>query len=160
MEEHTLQRVNYSAMKVNQITIIILNILAFVLNAPWVGVFVTAIMLLGVLRKSAGFDFVYKYILKPLKLVEPDILDDNPEPHRFAQLLGGVFMAVASLSLFLGAAGLGWGLVWLVVALAALNVFGGFCIGCAFYYWLSRLKAPGFIKSPPPETFPGMRPKE
>ncbi len=79
-------------------------------------------------------------------------------PH-FPQLLGGVFMAVTSLSLFLGAVGLGWGLVWLVVALAALNVFGGFCIGCAFYYWLSRLKAPVFTKRPPPETFPGMRPK-
>ncbi|MHA1542462.1 MAG: DUF4395 domain-containing protein [Candidatus Hodarchaeales archaeon] len=159
MIEYSLQSVDHNAIKVNQITIIILNIVAFVLNAPWSVAFITAIMLLGVLRNAPGFEFIYKSIVKPLKLLEPDILDDNPEPHRFAQLLGGVFLAVASLSLFLGTAGLGWGLVWLVVTLAALNAFGGFCIGCAFYYWLGRLKAPGFIKSPPPGTFPGMRPK-
>jgi len=54
---------------------------------------------------------------------------------------------------------LGWGLVWVVIALAALNLFGAFCVGCAVYYWLNRLKVPGFVKSPPAGTFPGMRPK-
>jgi hypothetical protein len=38
-------------------------------------------------------------------------------------------------------------------------LFVGFCAGCALYYWLGRLSVPGFIKSPPQETFPGMRPK-
>jgi hypothetical protein len=32
-------------------------------------------------------------------------------------------------------------------------------MGCAMYYWLGRLKVPGFVKSPPEGTFPGMRPK-
>ena len=60
----------------------------------------------------------------------------------------------------LGASGLGWGLVWLVAALAALNAFGGFCVGCAVYYWLNRLQIPGFRKAPPAGTFPGMRPQQ
>jgi len=66
---------------------------------------------------------------------------------------------VGIVSLGLGAVGLGWGLVWVVIALAALNLFGAFCVGCAVYYWLNRLKVPGFVKSPPAGTFPGMRPK-
>jgi hypothetical protein len=90
--------------------------------------------------------------------MKPDVLDDNPEPHRFAQLMGVVFMTAGSIALFLGATVLGWGLVWLVVALAALNAFGGFCVGCAVYYWLNRLHLPGFSKQPPDGTFPGMKP--
>src|SRR5678815_3183447 len=74
-------------------------------------------------------------------------------------LLAGRFMTAGSISLFLGAAVLGWGLVWLVVALAALNAFGGFCVGCAVYYWLARFNLPGFGKQPPAGTFPGMKPK-
>jgi hypothetical protein len=46
-----------------------------------------------------------------------------------------------------------------VVALAALNAFGGFCVGCAMYYWLGILKVPGFTKAPPAGIFPGMKPK-
>jgi hypothetical protein len=102
---------------------------------------------------------VYRYFLKPLRWIKADILDDNPEPHQFAQFLGFVFMTGGSTALFLGLNGLGWGLVWLVVALAALNAFGGFCVGCAVYYWLSRFNLPGFRKSPPVGTFPGMKPK-
>ncbi len=55
---------------------------------------------------------------------------------------------------------LGWGLVWLVAALAALNAFAGFCVGCAMYYWLSRWHLPGFDKTPPPGTLPRHAPKQ
>jgi hypothetical protein len=68
-------------------------------------------------------------------------------------------MAAGSISLFLGATALGWILVWIVIALAALNAFGGFCVGCAMYYWLARLNVPGFTKTPPAGIFPGMKPK-
>jgi hypothetical protein len=91
--------------------------------------------------------------------VQPHILDDHPEPHRFAQAFGGVVMFIGALALFTGIPGLGWFLVWFVAALAALNAFGGFCVGCFVYYWLSRFNLPGFRQSPPPGTFPGMRPK-
>ena len=60
--------------------------------------------------------------------------------------------------MFFGFAGLG-GLVWLVIALAALNLFGGFCVGCAMYYWFNRLQVPGFIRAPPGDGSPA-RPKE
>jgi hypothetical protein len=50
-------------------------------------------------------------------------------------------------------------LVWIVIALASLNAFGGFCVGCAVYYWLARFNLPGFGKQPPAGTFPGAKPK-
>ena len=154
-----LQKVDHSALKANQIVIIVLNILAFVLNLPLVAALVALVMGIGSALKVPGFGFVYKYLLKPRGWMKPDVLDDNPEPHRFAQFLGFVFMSAGSIALWLGAPVLGWSLVWLVAALAALNAFGGFCVGCAVYYWLSKLHLPGFTKQPPNGTFPGMKPR-
>jgi len=154
-----LTKVDHSALRVNQVAIITLNILAFVLDLPWLAALVAAVMILGAVLKTPGFGFIYRFALKPAGLVKPDVLLDNPEPHRFAQGLGGAFMLAGSLALWAGFAALGWGLVWLVAGLAALNAFGGFCVGCAMYYWLNRLNIPGFYKPPPAGTFPGMRPK-
>ena len=154
-----LQRVDHSALKVNQSFIIGLNILAFILNLPWLALIVTLAMAIGTVLKAPGFGFVYKYALKPRGWVKPDVIADNPEPHRFAQGFGAVVMAAGVSAMYAGAAPLGWGLVWLVIALAALNLFAGFCAGCAVYYWLNRLNVPGFVKAPPTGTFPGMRPK-
>jgi len=158
MTTYALQKVDHSALKTNQIMIILFNTIGFILNVPWLAVLVAVVMGLGALLKVPGFGFLYKYVLKPWGWVKPDVLDDNPEPHRFAQFLGFVFMTAGSIALFLGAVVLGWSLVWLVSVLAALNAFGGFCVGCAVYYWLGRIKVPGFIKQPPAGTFPGMRP--
>ena len=155
----TLHSIDHSAIKVSQIAVSLLNILAFVLNLPWLAALIALVMFLGTLFKAPGFGFIYRYFLKPLGWVKPHVLLDNHEPHRFAQGLGGVIMAFGSLVLFAGSEVLGWGLVWIVVALAALNAFGGFCVGCALYYWLGRLHLPGFTKTPPAGTFPGMRPK-
>jgi hypothetical protein len=159
MPSQTLQKVDHAALKANQLFIISLNIMAFIFNLPILAAFVALVMGLGSAFKVPGFLPMYKNILKPRGWIMPDLLDDNPEPHRFAQFLGFLFMTAGSISLFLGATILGWILVWIVVALAALNAFGGFCVGCAVYYWLSRLQIPGFSKQPPTGTFPGMKPK-
>ena len=154
-----LQKVDHSALKANQLFIISFNVLAFILNLPILAAFVALVMGIGSLLKVPGFGFVYKYVLKPHGWMKPDVLDDNPEPHRFAQFLGFLFMTAGSAALFSGATVLGWSLVWLVAVLAGLNAFGGFCVGCAVYYWLSRFQLPGFSKQPPAGTFPGMKPK-
>lgn len=159
MPSQTLQKVDHAALKANQLFIIVLNLLAFIFNLPILAAFVALVMGLGSAFKVPGFLPIYKNILKPLGWMKPDVLDDNPEPHRFAQFLGFLFMTAGSISLFLGATVLGWSLVWIVIALAALNAFGGFCVGCAVYYWLSRLQLPGFSKQPPAGTLPGMKPK-
>lgn len=154
-----LQKVDHAALRTNQALIIALNLAAFVGDAPWLVALVTLVMALGTARKTPGFGFVYRLLLKPRGWVRPDVLVDNPEPHRFAQGFGAVVLGLGAAALFAGSATLGWALVWLVIALAALNLFAGFCVGCAVYYWLHRLHVPGFVKDPPPGTFPGMRPQ-
>lgn len=155
---NTLRKIDHSALKVSQTAIIILNVLAFILNLAWLAGGVAGVMLLGTLLGIPGFGFIYRYGLKPARLVRPHVLLDNPEPHRFAQGFGAVVMLFGTVALYLGAPVVGWGLVWLVAALAALNAFGGFCVGCFVYYWLVLLHVPGFTKTPPEGTFPGMRP--
>lgn len=159
MSEQKIQRVDHSALRTNQAAIIAFSLLAFILNIPILTAATTLVMLLGTAFGRPGFGVLYTALLKPRGWVKPDVIADNPEPHRFAQGFGGVVLAGSSAALFLGAAGLGWGLTWLVIALAALNLFVGFCAGCAVYYWLNRLGVPGFTKSAPAGTFPGLRAK-
>ena len=97
-----LQSVDHTALRTNQAFIIALNVVAFILNAPAVALLVTLVMVSGVLRKSPGFGFAYKYFLKPRGLVRPDIVDDNPEPHRFAQGFGALVMALGVVALLGG----------------------------------------------------------
>ncbi|HRF46018.1 MAG TPA: DUF4395 family protein [Anaerolineales bacterium] len=154
-----LVKVDHAALRVNQATIITLAVLGFVVNAPWLVALVAAVMTIGTLLQRPGFKPLYASVLKPLGWVKPDVIADNAEPHVFAQGLGAAFLWGATIALFAGAGVLGWALTWLVIALAALNLFAGFCAGCFVYYWLARLKAPGFLKTPPAGTFPGLRPR-
>lgn len=154
-----LTRVDHAALRVNQATIITLAVLGFVFNAPWLVAAVAAVMTIGTLLQRPGFKPLYASVLKPLGWVKPDVIADNAEPHVFAQGLGAAFLWGATIALFAGASVTGWALTWLVIALAALNLFAGFCAGCFVYYWLARLKAPGFMKTPPAGTFPGLRPR-
>jgi hypothetical protein len=153
-----ITRVDHSALRVNQATIILLLIIAFVINVPWLVALVGLVMLIGAVFKQPGFKFIYAGFLKPRGIVKPDVLADNPEPHVFAQGMGGAVLAIAVLAFLLNSLVIAWALTWLVIALAALNLFAGFCAGCFVYYWLGRLQLPGFSKQPPANTFPGMRP--
>ena len=94
------------------------------------------------------FKGIYSRLLRPAGLVKPNVITDNPEPHRFAQGFGGVVLLGAIAALLAGAATLGWALVGLVIVLAALNLFLGFCAGCFVYYQLSKLGVPGFDRRP------------
>ncbi|HTP60140.1 MAG TPA: DUF4395 domain-containing protein [Spirochaetia bacterium] len=154
-----LGKVDHSSLRVTQGSIIVLLLFSFVLNSPWLVAVVAVLMLAGSAVSRPGFFFIYLLLLRPAGIVKPDVLPDNPEPHRFAQGFGGVVAAVSALATLLGAAALGWALAWLVIALAALNLFAGFCVGCAVYYWLHRLQVPGFSKNPPAGVAPGMRPR-
>ena len=139
------RKVDHSALRTNQAFIITLLILAFVTDAKWLVACVGAVMLIGTaFPKAALFKAVYVYLLKPLKIARPDVRIDNPEPHQFAQGVGGAFLTAATLAFILSAATMGWVLAWIVVALAALNLFAGICVGCLMYYWLNRLGVLGF----------------
>lgn len=154
----SLARVDHAALRVNQATILALSLAAFILNLPALLAFVGAVMLFGAARRQPGFQLLYTGVLQPRGLVKPAVMADNPQPHIFAQGLGGAVLLGAASALGLNSALVGWALTWLVIALAALNLFAGFCGGCFVYYWLARWRLPGFNARPPADTFPGMRP--
>lgn len=154
-----LEQVDHAALRVNQSLIIGLNVAAFVADQAWLVGVVAVVMAIGTLRRAPGFRPVYTHAFRRLGWVKPDVIPDHREPHVFAQGLGAAVLFASVAALWSGAAGLGWALAWLVIALAALNLFAGFCAGCAIYYWMNRLGVPGFRQAPPEGAFPGMRPK-
>jgi len=142
------RRVDHSALRTNQALTISLLALAFVLNAPSLAALVAAIMLISAIYPPAGlFTRVYRHLLKPAGVLKPNVIEDNPEPHRFAQGFGGTVVALSVIALLAGSQIVGWALVGLVIVLASLNLFAGWCAGCMMYYWLNRLGVPGFNRS-------------
>jgi hypothetical protein len=144
----TVRKLDQSALKTGQALTILLLIIGFVLDS-WVPVaFVGIAQLLAALESPfAPFRLVYQRILKPAGLVKPRIEPDNPEPHRFSMFIGTIFNGLATIALLTGASLVGWILVAIVVALANLNFWLNFCVGCWVYYQLNRLGVPGFSAS-------------
>ncbi|HSN77149.1 MAG TPA: DUF4395 domain-containing protein [Anaerolineae bacterium] len=131
--------VDHSALRFNQASIIALLALAFVLDQPWLVVFVAAVMWIGTFVPKAGlFKLLYQHVLKPLHIVRPALKADDPRPHLFAQGVGALVLTLSSIALWAGLPLLGWALTGVVVALAAVNLFLGFCMGCFMYYQLAR----------------------
>lgn len=132
-------RVDHTALRFNQACIIGLLILAFLLDAPWLAAFVAAVMLIGTWQPNAGlFKQIYARWLKPAGLLKPDIVADEPQPHLFAQGIGGLVLLVSALAFLAGAPILGWAFAGIVVVLAAVNLFFGFCLGCFIFLQLAR----------------------
>jgi hypothetical protein len=141
-EQQILDR---SALKFNQIGIISLSLLGFILDQPLLPAFVAAVMLAGTLEtRLALFKQIYGRVVKPLGLMKPQPVVDIRSPHEFAQLLGGLVLLAASIFLYAGSSLTGWSLTWVVILLAATNLFFGFCTGCFVYYQLRKLGIPGF----------------
>jgi hypothetical protein len=132
-------RFDRSVLKTNQAAIITLTVLAFVLRQPALVAFVAAVMLAGTADpRFALFQQLYLRVLKPAGLVKPRVVMDDPVPHRFAQGLGGSFMAASTIALALSAETAGWALAALVVALAFVNFAFDFCVGCQVFFLLAR----------------------
>ena len=158
MNDSTLQKVDHSKLKTNQAVIIGLLLLSFLINQPPVLILALIGMAVGTLVGVPGFGFIYVRLLKPLNIVQPAIHLDHPEPHRFSQGLGAFVIGLSIIAFLVGAATLGWSLAWLVIVLASLNLFAGFCAGCAVYYWLNRLNIRGFEHPSPPGVRAGFMP--
>ena len=89
-------RVDHTALKVNQAAIIALLLLAFVLDLSWLVLFVAAVMLIGTIWPKAGlFKLVYATLLRPAGLLKPDVQEDEPQPHLFAQGVGAAVLLIA-----------------------------------------------------------------
>jgi hypothetical protein len=133
------RRVDQTALKFNQACIIVLLAWAFLFNWSWLVALVAVVMLVGTFMPEAGlFKQFYARVLRPAGLLKPNVVADEPQPHLFAQGLGGIFLLLASFSFLGGLNVLSWVLTAIVIALAAVNLLFGFCMGCFMYYQLGR----------------------
>ncbi len=137
------QVVDHSALKVNQTGIVATVLVAFIGSAFFRPLLVlipllAIVLLVGTFAPQlALFKQFYFLVLKPRGIVKPHPVQDRPQPHNFAQGLGGVFLAVATVFLIpLPAVGLAIAL--LVAVLAFINLAFSYCVGCQIFYQLER----------------------
>ncbi|MCG3207105.1 MAG: hypothetical protein FOGNACKC_00705 [Anaerolineae bacterium] len=136
-----VKKVDTTALKFNQASIVTLTLLGFVLNQPWLVLLVGLVLAVGTIWPGVAlFKLVYSRLLKPAGLLKANVITDDPAPHQFAQGVGALFLLAASAFLFaLPGAVIGWVLAWIVIVLAAVNLIFDFCAGCFVYYQLDRL---------------------
>jgi hypothetical protein len=134
-----------SALKVGQVLLIGGLVIAWLvaLARPLAAIALPlfTLMLLGSALSAATSlpRALYVGVLKPRGLVRPRVRIEDPAPHRFAQLVGGVFLLAASIAAGFGQLTVAWTLGWVVIALAFLNFAFDICVGCIVYAQLVRV---------------------
>ena len=134
-----------SVLKVNQMILMVAIVVGYLLalaypGVAWILPVLAVMMLAAVASPSLNVPrLLYTRILRPSGIVKPRIVQEDPAPHRFAQLVGGVFLAAASIFVITGLLVVAWVLAWIVVALAFLNFAFNICVGCIVYAQLVRI---------------------
>ena len=138
----------------------LLVITAYILNDWRLVAAQCGIFLITALHYDLGpYVLLYRKVLRPLGIVKPDLRVDNPEPHRFATIIGFSVLVAAVYLLATGATTAGWILVGILALLGGIAFFG-WCAGCFFYYVINRFGTGGFFGRAPVggSVFPGARP--
>ena len=126
-------RVDVNVPRFNQGCVAALTGLAFVLQW-WPLVTIVAIIL--ALTRFVGphvglFTQIYVRFIKPR--MSSDIETEEAAPPRFAQLLGVLFLSIATVLFVAGFALAGWIVTLMVTALATLAAATKICVGCIIY---------------------------
>ena len=107
---------------------------SFLLNLPWLAALVGLNLLLSAAFGTRLFlpGRAWPLIRRTLRLgpTEPE----HEYPPRFAQAMGGTFLALATLAFVVGLPALGWLLAAAVAALQTVLAVTGICIGCRMYF--------------------------
>jgi hypothetical protein len=83
---------------------------------------------------------VFRFLKRRLAFIGPPPATEPENGPRFSQLMGFLFTGAGLAALAADAAGLGWALVLVVIALSALLAFTGICVGCEMYALGQRLR--------------------
>lgn len=158
-EQTSARTVDQNELRVNATLVITVLITAFVIDRWELVAFQSCALFLTTVHLSLGpYIVLYRSLLRPAGIVKPDLRVDNPEPHRFAAMFGTIVSSTAAYFLATGRSVAGWGLVWLLISLAAAGL-AGWCAGCFTYYMMNRLGLRRLFRYAPINgTFPGVRP--
>ena len=133
-------KTDLSALKFNQLTVVAVTALAVLTRQPWLAALLGLAMLVGaVWPHRSPMKWLYRTVGQPLGL-KPEIVEESPEAHHFAQGVGGVFLLTSALAAFAGAGVLSAVLGVSVIALALLNLTARICVGCLMYFQYRMLR--------------------
>jgi len=124
--------IDRTAGKVNQAGIMLTLLISFLVSALWPPAtllvpLLAAVLLLGPVEpRAAVFKQLYSHVLRPAGILTARPVSESSRPHNFAQLLGGLVLALASLAFLASAPLVGWVLAWIVLLLAFANLAFGF----------------------------------
>jgi hypothetical protein len=108
-------------------------------GSAWLALAQTVVFAIGALDvRRHPYGLVYRYLIAPR--LAPPAEREAPEPVRFAQAVGLVFAAAATVSYFAGAAVVGHVASGFALAAAFLNAAFGLCLGCEVYLLLRRAR--------------------
>lgn len=129
-----------SALRFNQYAVIGVTTLALVSGLSALPLTLGAAMLLGAVRPDLSpLRAAYRMFGRRLGLA-PEVVEEDPRAHHFAQGVGGVFLLASGLGTLAGLPLLGLGLGLAVIALAGLNLSQNICVGCLMYFQYRRLR--------------------
>jgi hypothetical protein len=98
-----------------------------------------AVFTLGAFFGASPYSFIYRKFVKPR--LSGDIPTEDVRPPQFAQLVGFLFAASATVAYLLGAQTLGLVIISFALAAALLNAGFNFCLGCEVYLLIARAKS-------------------
>ncbi|MDQ3735377.1 MAG: DUF4395 domain-containing protein [Actinomycetota bacterium] len=103
------------------------------LSSGWILLFQTAVFAIGAFvgLRHSPYSIAFRTLVAPR--LGPVARREPQPPLRFAQLVGFVFGAVATVAYFAGAPVVGAIAAGFALAAALLNATTGFCLGCEMY---------------------------
>ncbi len=135
-----MKKTDLSALRFNQVTVVVITALAVVLRLPWLSVLLGLAMFVGALRPGLSpMRWLYRVVGHRLGM-RPEVVDESPEAHLFAQGVGGVFLLASGLTGWAGLGILSAVLGVTVIALALLNLTAHICVGCLMYFQWKMLR--------------------
>jgi hypothetical protein len=145
MKSESVSHVDQHEIRFAMVMTLLLIVFAWIFNS-WIPVFIAAIcQLINATGKTfAPYRLMYKYLMVPFKLIKPHIIQDDPVPHNFASLIGGILTLIGAIFLFLNYTVTGWIVILIVFTLQNLNFWVNFCMMYYMYYILNRFGVPGF----------------
>jgi hypothetical protein len=144
-----LDVIDSRAPRFNQATVGLLSLVAVLTGWWW-------LLTLLAVQLAVGLAFGRRFCLPCLayfELVQPRFGEgrlEDARPPRFANLVGTVFLAAATVAYATGLDTVGVVLGGLVAALALIAAVTGFCSGCEAYKLGSRLLGRPFVSCPLP----------
>lgn len=115
-------------------------VVVLVTGSGWLALAQTVVFAFGSLDpRWSPYALAYRYLVRP-RLGPPTEMED-PAPVRFAQRIGFVFLAVATVGYLSGVTALGATFAGFGLAAAFLNAAFGLCLGCEVYLLAARARA-------------------